>query len=884
MASLKVKTTGGVFALFSVYAPHNLKDTSEKLSFYDDLGKLLKRTSTNGPRFIYGDFNARIGTQRHGEQSVIGEHGFGREAVHKVDCPNRDLLIEFCECHGYAVAQTFVQQSCEDKVTYHEPHTAPMDTITHTGFAMLDLVLVPQGWRDCIQCLHSNRYAALASHHFLVLSTLDIVLAPRRADSKNTRLDWSVLQDPVTRYAFARRVETELCQASDGTVASNGWEEACISTMAVARELLPTKPKAPNKPWITTSTLELISKKQQARADHNWELEKELRKQISKAAKKDRAAWLEDLAAKGDWNAVRQLRKGRRFQQGRLYDARGVPVSSDERAETFAEHLEAVQWRVRPVTLIPDSLPQLGQTLQPNEEPFTEAELLKAIKHMSAGKATKEGDIPVEAFKALAAEGGHALAWLLEFCNLCWSTKSIPKDWATSSVTLIYKKGDPGMCDHYRPICLQSIGGKLFASMLKQRLLEAGIEDVLWPSQFGFRRGRSTEDAIFLARRRIELARAQRNGHICLLALDWAKAFDSINVASLLDGLRRAGLPPSFRLMIEAMLQDREYIVNECGCTSAPRAQSSGISQGCTLSPLLFIIAMSVLLRDAVGMLGTKASDQYSRGDLADIIYADDTLLIGIAMTQLQEYLAAVCAAGRMNGMELHFGKFQMISTAAGPVSLQTPEGSRVASKRSMEYLGVALHSDGSAEHELVRRIALAKADFKALSAIWSRSALTWRRKIRIFSALVESKLLYSLAGVVLAKRLEKKLDGFQCSCLRNILGIAPPYYSRISNAKVWSRASHPMATQLLRKRRLQLFGKVLRCPSGDLLRDSCFVPHTWIPAVDQFVRRVGRPSKEWVKDVLQDTTCLFGSMEMASRLASEKDSWSEALFDKLGF
>ena len=124
MASLKLKTVGGVFAILSVHAPHNLKDVSEKHEFDDHLGKLLKKTSTNGPRFIYGDLNARIGLQRVGEADVVGDSGFGREAQHRVEVPNRDLLLEFCISPGYVVAQSFSPQDAEEKVAYHE-HTRP---------------------------------------------------------------------------------------------------------------------------------------------------------------------------------------------------------------------------------------------------------------------------------------------------------------------------------------------------------------------------------------------------------------------------------------------------------------------------------------------------------------------------------------------------------------------------------------------------------------------------------------------------------------------------------------------------------------------------------------------------------------------------------------
>ena len=81
-------------------------------------------------------------------------------------------------------------------------------------------------------------------------------------------------------------------------------------------------------------------------------------------------------------------------------------------------------------------------------------------------------------------------------------------------VSLIYKKGDPASCDNYRPISLLSIAYKVYAAMIKNRFLDAGLESTLWPSQFGFRTGCSTEDAIYVMRRRIETARAQRPARV----------------------------------------------------------------------------------------------------------------------------------------------------------------------------------------------------------------------------------------------------------------------------------------------------------------------------------------------------------------------------------
>ena len=180
---------------------------------------------------------------------------------------------------------------------------------------------------------------------------------------------------------------------------------------------------------------------------------------------------------------------------------------------------------------------------------------------MNNGKATKTNDIPIECFKALAEEGDEHLEWLLRFCNECWVCKTVPEDWSTASVALLFKKGAPRLCENYRPICLLSVAGKLFASMLRTRLVKGGASDCLWPSQFGFREGHGTDDAIFVARRRVETANAQRNGRLSLLALDWRKAFDSLNVSSLLDALRRYGLPQPMLDMTHGMLAGRQFLV-----------------------------------------------------------------------------------------------------------------------------------------------------------------------------------------------------------------------------------------------------------------------------------------------------------------------------------
>ncbi len=201
------------------------------------------------------------------------------------------------------------------------------------------------------------------------------------------------------------------------------------------------------------------------------------------------------------------------------------------------------------------------------------------------------------------------------------------------------------------------------------------------------------------------------------------------NVDSLLDGLRRFVISEGIAALIASPMKERPFYVDDAGARSEIRAQHSGITQGCTLSPLLFIVVMSALMYDAHGMLSADARAAYDRGDLADIAYADDTLLLGVSSQHLSEYLSAVAAAGNRYGMELHYQKFQLVNVRCD-TQVWRPDGEAVDASNWMSYLGTVLAEDGHVGTELSRWIGRAKSDFKILSKVWNHSCLSRKREV----------------------------------------------------------------------------------------------------------------------------------------------------------
>ena len=72
---------------------------------------------------------------------------------------------------------------------------------------------------------------------------------------------------------------------------------------------------------------------------------------------------------------------------------------------------------------------------------------------------------------------------------------------------------------------------------------------------------------------------------------------------------------------------------------------------------------MSVLVNDAVAYLGPQDQNSFNRRDLATLLYADDTLLMGVSATAVNNFLEAVSHTGQNYGMELHWKKISIVAT-----------------------------------------------------------------------------------------------------------------------------------------------------------------------------------------------------------------------------
>ena len=430
-------------------------------------------------------------------------------------------------------------------------------------------------------------------------------------------------------------------------------------------------------------------------------------------------------------------------------------------------------------------------------------------------------------------------------------------------VVSLYKKGDSSKLENYRPISLLQTFYKIIAALIKNRLAQ-GLEQWIMNTQYGFRAGKSTSHAIFLARRLQSLAEITGT-NIAIVMLDWEKAFDKVNHERLLESLTRVEVPPNLLALIRNIYSNPQFKVCCHEGESNNFTQNAGIRQGCPLSPYLFIILMSTIFSDIRETLSSpKQQSPMTDISFSQILYADDTLIFGDHTQSINKLLKEIEMESSYYGLKLNYNKCVNLTTNRKTSTIKYRDGSKVPRSHRAVYLGTLLTDTVDNSAEIHNRMAMAMVTFQKLQLFWDKANTTTAWKLRVYNAIIKTKLLYSLETIQLTKSELSKIDAFQMKGLRRILKIPSTYIDRTQTNDVVLQKANETGTHTQRlseswkEQKLKLLGHILRADHSDPLRQVLFESGTNIPRY-HIIRRSGRPKLDWLLETMKDALLVLG-------------------------
>ena len=287
--------------------------------------------------------------------------------------------------------------------------------------------------------------------------------------------------------------------------------------------------------------------------------------------------------------------------------------------------------------------------------PPTYQEVLQALYALKDSSAGYD-----EVTTGMLRAAGESTHWqLFLMIRLMWGTAH--EEWGRLTkegiaVALYKEEGSRQDLDNFRFVVMLSPISRVLARLVATRLSAWAERQGLLPNmQFGFRRGRSTANALFIARVLTELAAEVRlrgsdseADMLVFVLVDITKAYTSVQRSGAWRMLRRLGV---LEPMISVLVGLHEGTVYRCRSrqgVSESHQQQTGFREGCCTSPILYNLFHAFAVRDFEGRSKQKLQlcqipdrafnirthkrpvrgEQIVLRELLLLLFADDTTLL----------------------------------------------------------------------------------------------------------------------------------------------------------------------------------------------------------------------------------------------------------------
>ena len=253
---------------------------------------------------------------------------------------------------------------------------------------------------------------------------------------------------------------------------------------------------------------------------------------------------------------------------------------------------------------------------------------------------------------------------------------------------------------------------------------------------------------------------------------------------------------------------------------------------------------------------------------LEDLDFADNTSLLSSKFNDLHEKTRRLAEESARVGLKPNMRNDKTLrSECASSREKIVVDDEEVDDIKEFTYLGAIVDKEGGGSKDIINRLQKARGALQRLRRVWAARGIGRRTKRRLFKPLVWPVLLYGCETWKIAKHDERKLNSFQCQCLRRLLRIR--WQQRMTNKRVVELAEINNISCEVRRRRWNWLGHIVR-REGE---NDCFTALGWTP---KGRRARGRPKTTWRRTVEKERNKAgWRSWEVVKAVAQGRKCWS---------